>query len=86
MSIVMPPDNRARRRARPTDVAIARVLLASMPELERLSLARYYCGSETAAQIEEQLHLPTGRLAEIRMELRKRFFAMLSNARGFPFP
>jgi hypothetical protein len=86
MSILMPPDNRARRCARPTDIAIARVLLASMPELERISLARYYCGSATAAEIEKDLHLPPGRLAEIRMDLRKRFFATLSNARGLPFP
>ncbi|HXA52076.1 MAG TPA: hypothetical protein VNV86_17285 [Candidatus Acidoferrum sp.] len=86
MSILMPLDNQAQRRARPTDIAIARVLLASMPELERASLARYYCGSETASQIEEELHLAPGRLAEIRMELRKRFFATLSTARGLPFP
>jgi hypothetical protein len=86
MSILMPPDNKAQRRARPTDIAIARVLLASMPELERASLARYYCGSETADQIEKELHLPPGRLAEIRMELRKRFFATLSATRGLPYP
>jgi hypothetical protein len=82
----MSPDSQSRRQARPTDIAIARVLLASIPELERISLARYYCGSETAAEIEEDLHLPTGRLAEIRMDLRKRFFATLSTSRGLPFP
>jgi len=84
--MLMQPDNQAQRRARPTDIAIARVLLSSMPDLERTSLARYYCGSETSSQIEEDLHLPSGRLAEIRMELRKRFFATLSTSRGMPFP
>jgi hypothetical protein len=86
MSILMPRDNQTRRHARPTDIAIARVLLASMPELERTSLARYYCGSQPASQIETEMRLPSGRIAEIRMELRKRFFATLSASRGLPFP
>jgi hypothetical protein len=84
VSMLIPSENQAARRARPTDIAIARVLLLSMPDIERTSLARFYRGSETASQIEADLDLPSGRVAEIRLELRKRFFAKLSTSRELP--
>jgi hypothetical protein len=41
----------------------------------------YYQRRETAATIEVRMGMAAGRLAEIRMELRKKFFARLAAAR-----
>jgi hypothetical protein len=65
------------------DEAIVRELLAALPEPELLALASYYRGLKGASEIEQWLQLRPGRMAEIRMELRKRFLArLLSGAEG----
>lgn len=60
---------------RAEDVAVARELLAAVPEIERGALARYYGGLQSTTEIESSLQWAPGRFAEIRMELRKQFFA-----------
>jgi hypothetical protein len=59
------------------DQAIVRELLESLPLVEQQALARFYAGYQAPREIEAELGLPRGRFAEIRMELRKRFFSRL---------
>jgi hypothetical protein len=59
------------------DEALARELLAALPEIERRAVARYYRGFQGASDIESSFQWAPGRLAEIRMELKKQFFAKL---------
>lgn len=49
----------------------ARAFLADLPDRERGALSGY-CKGLPAGLIEAALHLPSGRLARFRMELRKR--------------
>jgi hypothetical protein len=70
----MPRVVERRRLERLDDLALARQLLSAIPDRERIALDRYYGGLETAAQIEAALCWRPGTLADLRLELRKRFF------------
>ena len=73
-----PSDREASRPvSRAEDEAIVRVLLAALPEIERGAVACYYRGLQSAREIESLLQWAPGHLSEIRMELRKQFFATL---------